>query len=333
MLHDQRCPVLITATLRKEGIEARAPLIAELLAPREPGAETVVMPCENDVPPRWRAIEAACPARGATCLRPLVNRISVPVDGLAAGARTTRTHHLGEWLVGPSERRLEIVDALSLNACFGVVDDLEMRLKRKLYMVNGAHLALGIRGAMLGRRSLRVTAGMPENAYDIAQLHVYMSIGLAYAGCNLADNGDYGRDHLLAYCEVADEVRRITKPIKRADLRPFLATLEERLSRPAGMTAAAQSEFDSERRLGDWLAPYRRVFNRIETALRQLSVYADGKAVGRRELRLDPDIDREALSLYRQCLRSWERASDVERRVEGLRTTLAVHRAGLRRRD
>lgn len=63
-------PVLLTATLR-DGIDARAPLIEEILRARpRRGEETVVMPCENDVPRRWSAIEELCEGTGpSTCVR------------------------------------------------------------------------------------------------------------------------------------------------------------------------------------------------------------------------------------------------------------------------
>jgi hypothetical protein len=322
-------PVLITATLRQQGIEARAPLILEMLEARPAGVETVVMPCENKVPDAWRQIEAACQAKGVIYLRPLVNRISVPVLNLPPGVRETRTHELGEWLVASPQRSSTILEALSVNADFGIVDDLEMRLVRKLYIVNGAHLTLGVRGALLGWDSLRATARLPENAYDIGQLHERMHIGLAHAGCNLADTRDYGRDHLIAYCEVADEVKRIMEPMKRADLRPFLKTVEERLSSPARMTAAAQSHLDSEQRLGDWLAPYRDVFDRFDEVFERLPAFSDGRIEDRSELRLDPAVDREVVSLYERCLRGWERTSDINRRAERLRYNLAMHRVAL----
>jgi hypothetical protein len=175
-------PVLITATLRTEGIEARHPLIGELLELRPNNAETVVMPCENKVPEAWRKIEAACGTRGALYLAPLVNRIAVPVACSQPGARITRTHPVGEWLVGPVDGHSQILDALARNQEFAVVDDLEMRKLRKLHLVNGAHLAIAIQGARKNRRSLRATARMHENAYLAGGLHQAMRQGLSFLG-------------------------------------------------------------------------------------------------------------------------------------------------------
>jgi|GEM_PF-5234228 len=322
--------VLITATLRNEGIEARAKLILEMLElrldPRLSGAETVVMPCENKVPSQWRKIEDLCRAGGAIYLQPLVNRISVPVPDLEVGARETRTHRLGEWLVASPQRPSKVLDALSLNPQFDVVEDLEMRLKRKFSMVNGAHLAFGIVGRRQRRRSLSETARWPRNTYDVVRLHHVMEHGLNYVGCNLADTCGYGREHLAAYCEVDDQVSRIMASLKRADPRSFLEIVDERLSRPAALTANAQRSHDGEMRLGDWIAPYREIFNNLDHVLEKLSAYSDFNPKQRRGLRFDPTVDREAVALYEMSLRRWEQEGEVVNRVERLRRSLAMHR-------
>ncbi len=141
-------PVLITATLRN-GIDGRIGLVEEMLRARPPGEETVVIPCENDISSTWDRIETLCQEIGAIYLRPLVNRIAVAdgqpdarPDGALSSAlevRTTNTHELGEWIVASPERPSEILTALQINDEFDVVkdlEDLEMRLRRKLYLVN-----------------------------------------------------------------------------------------------------------------------------------------------------------------------------------------------------
>ncbi len=321
-------PVLITATLRKEGIEARHTLIREMLEVRPKGAETVVMPCENKVPDAWDKIEAACRACGADFVIPLVNRIAVPFECSQQGARITRTHPLGEWLVAPAERRLQILDALATAERFAVVGDLETRKRRKLYVVNGAHLAVGIQGVRRNRRSLRTTARMPENAYLMGELHQAMRQGLALGGDGLPDTDTYSREHFQAYCEVSDKVARIMAPLRRTDPRPFLESVEERLTAPAMLAASVQQERARVGGDGDLLSPYRRIFESLALVLEDLSAYSDAKTPRLQGgLQLDPEVDREALAVYRRCLYNWERASDVNDRVGDLKRHFATHHA------
>lgn len=139
-------PALITATLR-DGISKQRGLIEGMLRMRPPGAETIVMPCENSVPSDWQAIRALCEELGASYLQPLVNRIALPLAERGPESRTTRAHELGELLVCTPANGSSILAALAVNDEFGLVEELGIRIQRKLFMVNGAHLALGIKGA------------------------------------------------------------------------------------------------------------------------------------------------------------------------------------------
>jgi hypothetical protein len=329
-------PLLLTATLRA-GIEQRRPLIEEILKVRPLGAETVVMPCENDIPGSWQAVDVLCRSLGAMYLRPLVNRIAVPYepgrrDSMPRGSRITRTHDLGEWLVSPPSRSSELLGALLRAPEFNVVDDLPARLLRKRHMVNGGHLAVGIRGVMLRRRSLRVTAALPGCVYDVSQLHRVMRMGLAFSGQEPLNSLEYGLEHVCAYCEVDDKVARVMRGLSRADFGSFLeGPVLSRLTAPAVMTAAAQRERDPGLTTGDWLEPYRKVFDQLEIVLADLSSFPDGKpSVLRHELPfLDPERDVVALRAYEACLRGWESADAITDRVRSLRAALASHYVAL----
>jgi hypothetical protein len=223
---------------------------------------------------------------------------------------------------------LRILDALAVNDEFKAVQDLEMRKQRKLFVVNGAHLALGIRGTKLGRPSLQATAQIPESIYDVANLHSAMNRGLTYSGCTLTDTVEYGRKHVTAYCEIADQVDRIMKKLKRADIGPFLKDVHDRLSVPAEMTALAQREVDPAHETGEWLDPYREVFGELELVLADLNMYSDRKdSLGTGEpLLLDGEIDALAVAQYRACLDGWERSASCNERVRKLQESFAQHR-------
>jgi hypothetical protein len=327
-LLDRESSVLITATLRTEGAAARLPLIREMLTARPAGAETVVMPCENKVPAAWAEVEDACRACGALYMVPLVNRVSVPATCSRPGERRTRTHRLGEWLVGLVERPSRILDALAAAGDFAMVGDLELRKLRKLYLVNGAHLALGIRGALQKRRSLRTAARTPDNAYLTGELHYAMQQGLSLLGNGPPDTAAYAREHFQAYCEVADTVARIMEPLRRTDPRPFLESVEERLAAPAELTAKALRGSAPGGAVEDQLGPYRAVFDSLALVLEDLSAYSDAKTPRLwGTLWLDPKIDRDALAVYERCLLGWERAPAVRRRVAVLERRFANHRA------
>jgi hypothetical protein len=320
-------PVLITATLR-QGIREQQGLIEGMLRMRPPGSETIVMACENSVPSEWQAIQALCEELGASYLQPLVNRIALPLAEHGPDSRTTRAHKLGELLVCTPANGSSVLAALAVNDEFGLVEELGMRIQRKLFMVNGAHLALGIKGALLGKTSLRTTATLSDSVYDVAALHFAMHQGLAFSGCNLPDTFDYGRDHMRAYCEVNDQIERIMGKLMRADLAPFLRDVHDRLSAPAALTACAQRETDPAHATGDWLEPYRVVFKQLDLLLARLNAYRDGKLAARKRepLVLNRECDANAIAEYERCLVDWERADLREVRIRNLEESLQQHR-------
>lgn len=264
-----------------------------------------------------------------------MNRVALPDTAAngGPGARRTRTHGLGEWLVANPRRASKVLGWLAQNPEFDVVGDLDDRLRRKLYMVNGGHLSLGIRGAELRRVSLRATARIPANLYDVSALHVSMAHGLAFAGCRLPDTFTYGRKHVQAYCEVADRVDRIMAKLDRTDIARFLRDVEGRLARPARLTADAQRALDPDGRGNDWLRPYRETFDHLGNLLADPACYPNGRAIRKGEVELDAQRDHEAVQAFEQCLTGWESSELIDERVHRLDEALTIQRIALGQGD
>jgi hypothetical protein len=329
--------MLLTATLRDEGVLQRQRFSMELLKARPRDSETVVIPCENRVPDAWRKIEQEVGCNDVTFLRCVVNRIAVRFEeeGAPAGTRVTRTHPSGEWLVEDPGRELVILDLLKRAAEFEVVESLEPYKLRKLYLVNGGHLAVAIHGAKLQIPSLRDTARRRDCLLDVTNLHNAMIFGMSSGPIALLDHPhDYAKEQVEAYCEVADQVSRIMTPLRRADLVPFLSTVEERLSRPAMLTTAA-AEYQPRPHIvaRNWLEPYIEVFNRLEFVLKNHLSYSDVTPSSERTFLREPNRDELAVEAYDQCLTGWmQDDSKRDRRVLELRQALSDQRAMLERR-
>lgn len=310
-------PLLVTCSLR-DAIVDRRDLVIELLEARPEGAETVFAACENSPHEVYKEIEEVCEARGIVSLRTVVNRMCREEEERdEANRRVVLAHPLGELVFEQPPRSLALLEALSQLEEVEVVQEFDARKDRKIWMVNGVHLALALmaRAAPQGEPAgfdLTQAAMRPEVLVQLAQLHGPMDEALRRRHPTLVGNLDYGRDHVLAYMEHPDYVARVLSGFKRQDLAPFIGTMEERIGAPARVCFQANCSREA----------FEPVLDIFEDLVKDPDVFVDAA-----EIREDPTLvsgaaDQRAIEAYERFLTGWMSVAAVEERVARLASAL-----------
>lgn len=325
-------PLLLTATLR-DRIGDRRQLIEELLRARPGEAETTMLACENAPDPAYGEIAASCDQPGFQMLRTVVNRMCVRLPRDSEGRRVVSAHSLGEWLVERPAGESRALRILAGVPEVELVDDIDARHDRKLWMVNGAHQALALFGRQAGVRELTIP-GRDDVAEDtelddlrvhardrgirqrLEELHQAMVAGLQSRHEGLEDSLEYGYRHVRAYGEHPDSIDRVLGAMKRSDLAPFVVALDARLAEPARVCF--------ELRLP--LRPFERVFDIFEDLMRDLDAFADAEAVRRDPALVTAEGDRRALAAYARLLRGWTENEAAVARLRNFAKGLAISR-------
>lgn len=326
-------PLLLTCTLRKE-IADRRDFVEELLRMRPEGAETVVLPCENAPDGAYEQIAVACQRPGVQMLRTVVNRMCIADDPDSEDRRMIFAHPLGEWLIERPVEQGEILTALEARPEVYVVDDIEARHDRKLWMVNGAHQALALMARKGGQAELRIPlagSGQGEkgdfddlslSARDVAviarlsHIHGAMDDALQKTHPELTGNLDYAEDHVKAYSEHSDSAARVLEAFRREDLTPFIETLEIRLATPARICA----------RHGRSIQPFAFIFDIFESLVSDLDAFLDVESIRLYPERMDAAADATAVAAYARLAEGWMPEEEVEKRVKRLNKALSAHR-------
>jgi Mannitol dehydrogenase C-terminal domain len=322
--------MLLTASIRG-AIDERRSFVRDLLKARPEGSQTLVIPCENKVPKAWSELEGELGGTDILFVESVVNRIAVPVEDADAepGARATRTHPVGEWVIKDPRRKSKALDALRQRPEVKVVDRLEPYKTQKLFLVNGGHLAVAIRAAYRNIDRLRDAAREREALVDVTGLHGAMILGLTRGdGSRFPQNAhEYAKEQVAAYCQVDDDVRRILKPLRRANPAPFFAAVKDRLTEAALLTAEAEAALRTGDWQYEWLTPYIIVFRQLEVVLERLTSYSDFDEGAPWALLEGPDQDDHAVAAYTECL-AWIPNEEVRQaRVDRLAEILSEQRA------
>jgi hypothetical protein len=313
--------LLITGSLRADIVE-REDFLRNLVELRPADAETVLLACENAEYDSYARLGRVLEARGGLYLRTVVNRMCLGLEA-DGGMRRVSIHPLGEWLIERPAGRCQVLEQLEQQAHeVELVDDIEAREDRKLWMVNGAHQALAIYGRR-GRRStlmddrdddLRQTAVKPEVIARLSHLHSAMDYALRQKYDTLEDSLEYALRHVLAYTEHQDSVSRVLESLRRADLAPFLRTMSRRLGDPARVCARSNHSTDA----------FRHVVDELERLMKDPYAYAEGEDVFKAEM--DAERDAEAVDAYRSLLADWMSDPEVEQRARLLEDVLTEQR-------
>jgi hypothetical protein len=326
-------PMLLTCTLRG-AIAGRRPLVEELLDARPHGAETVFVPCENSPSPIYGELEKRCGSNGAVSLRSMINRMCAKGPPDSKGRRTVRAHPKGEWLLERPPRPVSLLEVLSSVEEVDVVEDLAAREDRKLWMVNGTHLALALTVRCTPERDfgieedarpdgtswedegseddMRSAARRPEVIARLSHLHGPMDDALRHEHPGLEGNLDYGLEHVLAYMEHPDSAARVLSGFRRQDLAPFIETMEERLGRPAAICHA----------MGRSVEAFEHVLDVLEDVVADPDAFVDAA-----EIRENPDLvtqaaDARAIEAYQRFIHPWMSPAEAEQRADRFTTAL-----------
>ncbi len=332
-------PLLLTMSLR-EAIAVRHEFVEALLDLRAPETETVVIACENAPHEHYGHVRAACTRTGALFLRTVINRMCLDLGTDKEGRRNVSVHRLAEWLVErpPAEQHSAVLAALAAIEGFALVDDIEARHHRKLWMVNGGHQAL----ALMGRKAnadhrvrdlaieaadaleargkdgvledLRESARTPVVVAAVGQLQSAMSEALLILHPDLDQNLAYGLKHVIAYSEHRDGVERVLAKFTRINLAPFLEDLNDRIGAPARIC------FEHERSV----EAFAHVINVLLELVANIDAFEDNDDVRRGGLA--GAADPEAVESFRRLVTPWT-ADAIEASTAHFAQILAEHRA------
>jgi hypothetical protein len=321
-------PLLMTGSLRAAIVE-RYEFMIEVLERRPAIAETLVLACENAPHSYYEKVRDACEQRGALMLRTVVNRMCVELESSAEAEpderRLVSAHRLCEWLVEspPEGATHTLLDALGHVKGFDVVDDIDARYDRKLWMVNGAHQAL----ALFARRAQadhRLEDGLLADGDDLrthltarvlaslGHLHAVMNEALRVVHPSLRDSMQYSLEHVVAYSEHPDSVSRVLGAFRRLDLVPFIDALDQRIAAPARICHEQ----------GISVEPFRTVIDVFVELVASIDSFADNIEV--RRTTIDPSTDRLAVDRLREMLTPWA-GEDSEKLVAHFAQLLADH--------
>jgi hypothetical protein len=324
-------PLLLTCTLR-EMIVQRQSLVEDILRARRQGSETIFLPCENAPHSTYTRLIEVAGETGATALRTVVNRMCTEGERDSQNRRMVSAHSLGEWLIERPPHASPMLEQLEASREVKRIDDYDSRQARKLWMVNGAHQALALMAWEGTERTLEVIdegEGQARRSDDLrdaargarvlgrlSHLHAAMDDALVNTYPNLEGNLEYGLEHVVAYSEHPDSVKRVLGAFRRQDLTPFIKTMEIRLGRPAEVCALLKRS----------LAPFAYVFDVLENLCLSLDAFLDVKEIRTNPDLIDPATDERALQAYGKLLRGWMSAGEAEERVQRLAGALASHR-------
>ncbi|MFZ1153436.1 MAG: hypothetical protein WAN93_00885 [Solirubrobacteraceae bacterium] len=288
-------PLLITCSL-DAAIAARAAWIIELVERRPHDAETVLLACENDPHPAYQEVAAAC---GAKLQMPpcVVDRIcswALPRRTEELSPRIVRAHPVGEWVVSCPGPIPETLEQLSRASLVQVTEcSIEGFKARKLWSVNGVHMVLALVALTAGVNELPLDQRYTPEFLELAQpLIQAMSVGVESRWPYVGFDERYASERIRAFLESPDGTARILKGyLVRSDLRPFMRRLDERLGEPARAVREA----------GGDVGPFFEAMALIVEVLVDLRLYYSPEDY----LLLDPEIDREVLTLFEEVLSSW----------------------------
>jgi hypothetical protein len=316
-------PLLITASLR-DGITERHEFIIDVLSRRPKGSETIVLACENAPHEDYEKVRHACERSGALMLKTVVNRMCLELDRDDEGRRIVSAHPLGEWLVAKpaGDRTSELLSALERVAEFHVVEDIQARQDRKLWMVNGAHQAL----ALMARRAnadhrledgddLSHALEDPAIADCLEVIHGAMNEALGMTHPELTGSIGYGKEHVKAYAEHPDSVARVLKAFRRLEMIPFLDALDERIAAPARVCHAN----------GLPVEPFTHILDVFVELVANIDAFEDNVAARTTPIPVTSDI--KVVERFKTMLTPW--AGDeiqIEKQTGYLAQLLADHR-------
>ena len=218
--------LLITTSLTTAGFTAAQPFILAMVeARRAVGAatSTTFIPAENDPGPTWESFRQSLRERGVRVCRTMVNRYC-PTKTDEFGPRRVMVDVEQEWVIEltrlPIPPPLVALEALPHVELVANADIFE---KRKLWLINGTHLALAIMARSTRNvQEMNVAAAEPGRTRWVLALQHELADVLREMELALGDEEAYGSRHFESVLRHHDKVGRILRRLARHDLVPFL---------------------------------------------------------------------------------------------------------------
>jgi hypothetical protein len=303
--------VLITVSMR-ERVADRAKLILELVDACQPGAEIVFVACDNTLTRAHRDLCAQLTERGVLCPDTIVDRVcSWPGGRTAPKALRVVTHEIAEWIFpapAPGSSALLARLGQADEVTFVADDEFRAYEDRKLWTMNGAHLALALPARRYGRSDLRLVANNPDMLRPVQRVIEGVAAAMqAEHGMTLDPTWTLDRQRVVA--QLPDYARRVLSTFTRGGLESFLDAFAARVGRPAQLAAANGGPVDG--------------FQDLAATLTDMLVrghhFSDLAAVRHGDVSEQGDC--AALAAYRKALDGWMPEDFVdlnERRIEAM---------------
>jgi hypothetical protein len=209
---------------------------------------------------------------------------------------------------------------LSLTALAGLdyvdfVADIRPFETRKRWLVNGGHLALAILAHARNIPTIDLAAASKQRRAKVAKLHEALIEALEQRHPGLHDNSSYAEKHIGAWMRHEDEVKRILKRLRRADLEPFFDDLERKLIEPIAMIQ------DLTR-----FPPVLYILERLHRVLVRAKSYVDYAELPAVLPTLSTAVDVRAAQRYRELLTPIVGEELAEKRADNFGMALETHR-------
>jgi hypothetical protein len=320
--------LLITTSLTTEGLEAAQEFILEVVDVRRAAGlarSTTFIAAENDAGPSWDKFRAALESRDVRVLRTMVNRYC-PSKSDENGVRRVVVDVEQEWVI--ELPKLPIPPPLAMLAQLPhveVVASAEAFETRKLWLINGTHLALAIVArSTRGIQKLNVAGAEPGRQQWVSSLQHELSRALHVTGMTVHDDVAYGSRHFESVLRHEDSVGRILRRFRRGDLTSFLADFELKLGR------AMRLQMESD---GELARVFQEVLDELQKLLLKLDAFEDAAAIRRGEIWMSEAADETSIRSYELLLTRTLVQDLVPERLRVLRRVWARHRDRFERRS
>ncbi|WP_445147776.1 hypothetical protein [Baekduia sp. Peel2402] len=212
-----------------------------------------------------------------------------------------------QWLV-EGKPAAGVLDSLCRCSLVTFVDDLGPYETQRLWLVEGPAIAL----ALIARddHNLPTIQDAAQTADGKRWLHAslgYLTAGLRHTGKSLPDSATYGFEQGPAWLRHQDEVSRILRRLRRADLQWLLIEVHAKLGRPARAAKEANGGV-----LPDELG---MAFDALHNLLRSPQQYEDQKDLRTGAATMTESRDEAAIHRYRMLLQGVVPDEELEARV------------------
>ena len=323
---DEADHLLITTTVTTSGVRDCQGLLTGIAQRRgarrdHRGAGADFIACENDPGPHFKDLTEALAELGVRCLPTVVDRLCA-YETDTPDLRVVRADAEADWAIeaaSPSPGLAALADGAPH---VRLVDDVTPLKQQKLWLVNGAHLALGIWARRRGLVFMRPAAGERGRVEWLEALLKEMSEPLLRLHPELGPESncvEWGSKHIEAWLRETDETRRILKRLRRSDVGAFLDDFDLKFGSCARKREGGPTE-----------APcMRSTLENLHALLTDLEKYEDFRPAADSQdapLELDAAKDAAAVERYRAIL-GGALGLDAVALAEDLDAAFEAHRA------